>query len=453
MNKTQSKFYPQFMRLLVLLTLLALAFAGAYAFKKVQKHKKKIGYLTNININKLASKLPKATSELTQTKAYGENGIFLASNLYFDNENFVMVDSSETAPETFLTNSKYSYDVNKVNKTEFSTNFSQKNTLKLEGTTLLFCSSDRMKKMLPHYFHFMEELILAWAAYKDLEPAQVKTIVFLDKEHWMGINKINLQILSSLFPEATILNKSQFKKLSNKSLVQFENAITIDRQGCHENQDALHFNKMAIGHQNLIKKEYLNDLRDRVLDTLKTSKEEKDAPVITYVQRKGGRYFTEEFEQVFTSKMKELFPNHKFQIARFEKYTYPEQLQMIRNTDILVGLHGNGLTHAYFLPNDSLVVEIFPEGAFAMDYQLISELCGHNYFAIDAAHGIISQSGNHMPPRGNVNQIIPSLDMDSLASVISDPKKDALGIRKEALIEHSLETVPEDVQKETSSNE
>ena len=36
-----------------------------------------------------------------------------------------------------------------------------------------------------------------------------------------------------------------------------------------------------------------------------------------------------------------------------------EQLQIVRNTDILVGIHGAGLTHLLFLPNWAVVFELY----------------------------------------------------------------------------------------------
>jgi glycoprotein 2-beta-D-xylosyltransferase len=38
-----------------------------------------------------------------------------------------------------------------------------------------------------------------------------------------------------------------------------------------------------------------------------------------------------------------------------------EQLKFIRKTDILIGMHGAGLTHALFLPKTSGLIELFPQ--------------------------------------------------------------------------------------------
>jgi hypothetical protein len=57
--------------------------------------------------------------------------------------------------------------------------------------------------------------------------------------------------------------------------------------------------------------------------------------------------------------------------------------------DLLVGLHGSGLTNLLLLPPHSVAIEIFQKGFHAYDYQMMAELAGIDYFgfeAIDAGH-------------------------------------------------------------------
>ncbi len=54
------------------------------------------------------------------------------------------------------------------------------------------------------------------------------------------------------------------------------------------------------------------------------------------------------------------FPNASVKAVRLELFDFPAQLRMVSETDILVGMHGAGLTHAMFLPRTSGLVEFKP---------------------------------------------------------------------------------------------
>ena len=46
--------------------------------------------------------------------------------------------------------------------------------------------------------------------------------------------------------------------------------------------------------------------------------------------------------------------------VELSEYSIDEQLQLIATTDVLVGMHGAGLTHAVFLPDWAGVFELWP---------------------------------------------------------------------------------------------
>lgn len=67
------------------------------------------------------------------------------------------------------------------------------------------------------------------------------------------------------------------------------------------------------------------------------------------------RFFNE--EQIIAALGKH-FP--KLRVARLETMTIRDQLQLINDTHILVGMHGAGLAHALFLPRGGGLLELFP---------------------------------------------------------------------------------------------
>ena len=56
------------------------------------------------------------------------------------------------------------------------------------------------------------------------------------------------------------------------------------------------------------------------------------------------------------------FPNACVQAILMDALPLANQLQIISSTDILIGMHGAGMTHSVFLPRHAAVLEIFPKG-------------------------------------------------------------------------------------------
>jgi glycoprotein 2-beta-D-xylosyltransferase len=65
-------------------------------------------------------------------------------------------------------------------------------------------------------------------------------------------------------------------------------------------------------------------------------------------------------EEEFLEKIKSTFLGHDIRGVQIDLYNMTEQLKMIVDTDILVGMHGAGLTHVLFLPKHAGVVELCP---------------------------------------------------------------------------------------------
>jgi hypothetical protein len=61
---------------------------------------------------------------------------------------------------------------------------------------------------------------------------------------------------------------------------------------------------------------------------------------------------------------------------------FDEQLRAIRGTNVLVGMHGAGLTHTLFLPREAVLLEMFPIHAHhKKHFRNIARWMGHPYLA------------------------------------------------------------------------
>lgn len=48
-----------------------------------------------------------------------------------------------------------------------------------------------------------------------------------------------------------------------------------------------------------------------------------------------------------------------FRQVDFASLSFTEQVKLIRETNILIGMHGAGLSHLLFLPKEAFVIEFF----------------------------------------------------------------------------------------------
>ena len=112
-----------------------------------------------------------------------------------------------------------------------------------------------------------------------------------------------------------------------------------------------------------------------------------DKVVITYISRQStGRRLTDESHRGLVDALKALGERREWEIniLQMEKLTKDEQLAYASRTTVMLGVHGNGLTHLVFMPPTrvSTVIEIFYPGGFAHDYQWTTRALGMKHFAV-----------------------------------------------------------------------
>ncbi|TFK33086.1 hypothetical protein BDQ12DRAFT_448647 [Crucibulum laeve] len=110
--------------------------------------------------------------------------------------------------------------------------------------------------------------------------------------------------------------------------------------------------------------------------------------VVTYISRQGvaRRKLIAEDHAVLVAGLKDMADRRGWElnVLQAEKMTKDEQVQAAAKTTILLGVHGNGLTHLVWMPptRASTVIEMFyPEG-FAHDYQWTTRALGMSHFAV-----------------------------------------------------------------------
>lgn len=84
--------------------------------------------------------------------------------------------------------------------------------------------------------------------------------------------------------------------------------------------------------------------------------------------------------------------NVDFLHLKMEDYKFEKQMEMASNIDVLVGAHGNGLSHQMFMRPHRFVLEIFGKFEFQYDYGFLSICMGHKYYCLYGDDGLVDVS-------------------------------------------------------------
>lgn len=127
--------------------------------------------------------------------------------------------------------------------------------------------------------------------------------------------------------------------------------------------------------------------------------------VLTFIDRRSTRRLLDQDSHL--AALRAHIPHLKVQSIDFATLSFAEQIKAVRGTDILVGVHGAGLTHAMFLPESAVVVEILPEGLEHKGFRNFAALLGHAYFS---AHGLKARAGRDGGVEGKAGGLVGVVD-------------------------------------------
>ena len=107
---------------------------------------------------------------------------------------------------------------------------------------------------------------------------------------------------------------------------------------------------------------------------------------VTIIDRKATRRLKDlhRFAENLQAKYDEQSISTSIRTVDFASLTFQEQLKVVRNTDVLVGVHGAGMVHTMFMTPDSASVEIFPPTLRYPVYRNLAKLNGVRYFSTHA---------------------------------------------------------------------
>ncbi|RVD85763.1 uncharacterized protein DFL_004070 [Arthrobotrys flagrans] len=125
----------------------------------------------------------------------------------------------------------------------------------------------------------------------------------------------------------------------------------------------------------------VSTIRSRILKHLKISAaRDLRSPInVTFIDRKGSRKLINSKE--LTDALIAAYPKVNVNVVDMAKLSLKEQISLVVNTDVLVGVHGAGHTHVLFLPSQSSLVEILPADLGHRGFRNLAGLRGIRYFS------------------------------------------------------------------------
>ncbi|KAF2842991.1 glycosyltransferase family 61 protein [Patellaria atrata CBS 101060] len=127
---------------------------------------------------------------------------------------------------------------------------------------------------------------------------------------------------------------------------------------------------------------WVNRLTDHY--NVSTTTRAPDAPVtVTFIDRPKRRRLHD--QDALLESLRRRFPTVEIRALNMRDMDMRQRIQVAAETDVLVGVHGSGLTFSMFQPKGSSVVEIQPEGFKHFGFRNLANLRQQRYFRAHAS--------------------------------------------------------------------
>ncbi len=299
------------------------------------------------------------------------------------------------------------------------------------GTTIMVFERGVTPWGSTHFFHFLEHLLGIWNFGGELSRQEVQLFLLAGNgqsvpSDWRGSNELVCHLIKALFPNAAIKTWDDFMRDTQWKTIYFEKAITSDRSMDIFKQEPYYTERMLGGYFQALKKESLDHLISLVWKYFDVMKCSSDKLKVTYLKRLKNRTLVPDCEKELIDKIRAL-PNVELQVVDFETISFGQQVSIAANTDVLIGVHGNGLSHTLFLPDGATLIELFPENSFRVEYRIFAKSRGLKYFGwIDKKGWIDDQVAESVGVFGEILVQSLTTDVPAIIDVLKTLVKDQM---------------------------
>jgi hypothetical protein len=332
-----------------------------------------------LTLTHLASRIPLAstTDGVSVVRAAGPPGFGVIENLYYRNGDFFVFSSGDAqATDRALLRIQTpnpDYQFHHI----VSASAPEPDLTLRHSTWVLLSSPGSVSGFVGHYYHFLEFVLGLWPVSQlgaqnnkvtGVQHALMGPRLRTHEWNLSSQGSLNLFLLSSLFPGVTIWDADH--ALANDTWVLIERAVIADRWKSTDDDLVRKYNKMtyrlsqwalaqdptiyesmkltALSHMNCSLQ--LCGYHDKVPSTLVAASfaggVQVQKPRLSYISRQNSsRHMdsrtAEELERMFRDDLSLYF---EIRVVYMEAHTAREQIEIAAHTDIMLGIHGNGLS-------------------------------------------------------------------------------------------------------------
>ncbi|WWD21732.1 hypothetical protein CI109_106219 [Kwoniella shandongensis] len=276
---------------------------------------------------------------------------------------------------------------------------------KLGGVTYIFNDGPGPTGYLVYFRHFVIEAFLGATRVlaSTLSPGSLvptpKRVWFPrcgSDPSWRDDRGDNVWFLTHALPSATIEDASGWADRNTAGLpILLEKVVIIDRWASHAaNGEVGKWGKMnaliptVSAAQGFWEQFRANTMRSLGVDG-KSDTGSRGLPVVVYVDRqKENPKMKEADHNSLVEALMSLTNIAEVHVAKLASMSKARQVELVGRAQVVISLHGDELFTALWMPatESSTVIEIFEDGGFERDFQLLATTLNHDYIAVQNDH-------------------------------------------------------------------
>ncbi|KAF9028019.1 hypothetical protein BDZ89DRAFT_1015275 [Hymenopellis radicata] len=267
----------------------------------------------------------------------------------------------------------------------------------LQGTTVIVYDSPTF---IRHLYHWFGEIILGfWRVYSKLAetegsvpPPDRFIIPFASSSGWRDGPNVDAILMRAAFPDASIECSELWDDLrAIDRTIKFDRLVIINRAAAHRHRLGNVWHKMIASTMALtVADDFWLPIRESIVRSLvgRIPVVTGQVPLVTYVSRQRGRRrrLLDDDHDNLVAALTELCDEGicDFRVVELETMSLRQQVDTMARTTVMIGVHGNGLTHELWMPRTpkSTVIEIFYPECYLFDYEMLARNMGHKHYAV-----------------------------------------------------------------------